>query len=68
MNFQAPIAVTATTKKPRTRARRKDISPIPYTVGGKSVDATQVGEIAEDLAQAEKTKFNDQPLTTRRST
>ena len=54
MNFQAPIAVTAT-KKPRTHARSKDISPIIYTVSGKAVDAIQVGEIAKDLAQAENT-------------
>jgi len=68
MNFQAPIAVTTATKKPRTRARRKDVSPILYTVDGKSVDTTQVGEIAEDLAQAEKAKSNTQASTTRRST
>jgi len=53
--FQAPIAVTATTKKPRTRARRK-------------VDTTQKGEIADDLAQAEKAKSKAEALTTRRST
>jgi len=67
MNFQPPIAVT-TTKKPCTRARRKDISPILYTVSGKAVDAVQVGEIAEDLTQAENTESNCQALTARRST
>jgi len=68
MDFQAPIAVTTTTKKCRTRATGKDIPPTPYTASGKAVDATQVGEIAEDLAQTQNTESNGQASRTRRST
>jgi len=56
------------TIKHRTLTRKKDISPILYTVGGEVVDAIQAGEIAEDLTQAENTESNSQALTTRRST
>jgi hypothetical protein len=51
--LQAPIAVASTAMKACTRATTKDIPPILHTVNGKAVDATKVGEIAKDLAQAE---------------
>jgi hypothetical protein len=66
--LQAPIAVAGNAKKACTRATRKDIPPILHTVNGKAVDATQVGEIAKDLAQAEETKSKAQTSGPRRST